>query len=364
MAKVNPKFANQLIKYGANDFQACYNCGNCTAICSLTDKDNAFPRKIIRYSMLGLESEIKSSVDPWLCYYCGDCSVYCPRNADPGNLMMSIRRYLITKYDWTGLSGLLYRHLAAYIIAFLMIIAAVTGLFFNNTFSQKEWLHYGHYFEMFAIGSIFILILLPNLIRMWYYIVWMKTKKFDIKTHITSLKELFIHMFTQKRSLSCDETHKDKLWWFEHFILVIGYLSLLFTTVFLDWFKAENIIVIAMGYVFSAIIFIVTFDFVIRRIRKRSQKSSFSHPSDWFFVIWLFFMGISAFAVRLLLDTHALENNFWVYLFHLIILVQWALIIVPFGKWTHFLYRSFAMYYSDVVNKTNAIAAAKAKAKK
>jgi quinone-modifying oxidoreductase subunit QmoC len=102
--------------------------------------------------------------------------------------------------------------------------------------------------------------------------------------------------------------------------------------------------------VVSAIIFIVTFDFVIRRIRKRSQKSSSSHPSDWFFVIWLFMMGLSAFLVRLFFDTGVLFNNFWMYLFHLTVLVQWALIIVPFGKWTHFLYRSFAMYFAGILN--------------
>ena len=35
-------------------------------------------------------------------------------------------------------------------------------------------------------------------------------------------------------------------------------------------------------------------------------------------------------------------------LFHLTVLAQWALIIVPFGKWTHFLYRSFAMYFVEL----------------
>ncbi len=355
MARVNPDFVKSIRKYGADDFSACYSCGTCTAICSLTDKDNSFPREMIRHTMLGLESELKASVDPWLCYYCGDCSTNCPRQADPGNLMMAVRRYLISKYDWTGLSGILYRNLAGYIIAFLIVITGIVGLFVSGGLSQEEWMEYGHLFEMFAIGGVFAVILLPNIIRMWYYIVWPKTKKINIKTYLVSLKELFVHMFTQKRTLSCDETKKDKLWWFEHFILVIGYLTLLFTTVFLDWFGSQSLFVIVLGYLVSAIIFIVTFDFVIRRIRKRSQKSSFSHPSDWFFVIWLFMMGFSAFLVRLFIDTGILENHFWMYLFHLTVLVQWALIIVPFGKWTHFLYRSFAMYFSSIINQTSSL---------
>ncbi|MBN2214703.1 MAG: hypothetical protein JW723_10700, partial [Bacteroidales bacterium] len=140
------------------------------------------------------------------------------------------------------------------------------------------------------------------------------------------------------------------IWWFEHFILVISYLSLLFTTVFLNWFSSDNTMVILLGYLFSAIVFVVTIDFIIRRIRKRNEKSTFSHSSDWFFVIWLFLLGISSFAVRLLIDLNVFENTFWVYLVHLTVLIQWALIIVPFGKWTHFLYRSFAMYFAKITN--------------
>lgn len=349
MAKVNPGFADNLKKFGADDFSACYNCGTCTAICSLTDKDNAFPRKLIRYTMLGLEGEIKSSVEPWLCYYCGDCSTSCPRKADPGNLMMAVRRYLISKYDWTGLSGMLYRNLGGYIAAFAAILISIVILYANDTLTMEEWMHYGHYFEMFAIGGVFAVILLPNIVRMWYYLVWKKLKKFSFKKHIQSLGGLFIHMFTQKRTLSCDSSKDDRLWWLEHLVLVFSYLALLFTTVFLDWFGSNSHVVIVAGYIFSGMIFVVTTDFVIRRIRKRSQKTSSSHPSDWFFVIWLLLMGFSAFFVRLFIDLGIIQINFWLYLFHLMVLVQWALVIVPFGKWTHFLYRSFAMYFAEIV---------------
>jgi quinone-modifying oxidoreductase subunit QmoC len=353
MAKVDLKFGKKLKKFGAIDFNACYNCGTCTAVCALSDEKDSFPREMVRFSVTGLSEDVKGSLKPWLCYYCGECTTYCPQEAKPGELMMSLRRYATSRYDWTGLSGLLYKNLLAYIIAFLLVIAGVIGAYMSDTFTTEEWFHYGHYFEMFAIVGVFLLILTPNIFRMWLYSVQSKKKGFKLKHYFSAFGELLVHMFTQKRTLKCDDDAKNKIWWFEHFILVFGYLALLFTTVVLDWFATEVPFIIYMGYVFSGIIFIVTFDFVIRRIRKRSEKSTFSHPSDWFFVIWLFLMGVSAFAVRLLVDTGLVLDNFWVYLFHIIILVQWALIIVPFGKWTHFLYRSFAMYF-DKVNKLNA----------
>jgi len=341
MATINPEFGKELKKYGAFDFNACYNCGTCTSVCSLSTEENSFPREMVRFSVIGDEDAIKASLKPWLCYYCGECTTTCPREAKPGELMMSLRRYLTSMYDWTGLSGLLYKSLPISITAFILVAMAVIGYSISESFNLEKIMHVGHYFEMFAIGGVFTVILLPNLIRMWYYVILKPKAKVPFKKYVTSLGELFIHMFTQKRTLGCDDSQKR---WLEHFILVIGYLMLLFTTVFLDWFSSTNLFVIVLGYVESAIIFVVTVDFVSGRIKKNREVSKNSQPSDWFFVIGLLLMGLTAFIVRLFIDLKIIDTNIWMYLFHLIILAQWALIIVPFGKWTHFLYRSFAMY--------------------
>jgi ferredoxin len=346
MAKINPEFTKELKKYGAFDFNACYNCGNCTAVCSLSTEDDSFPREMVRYSVLGLEGEIKSSLKPWLCYYCGECSGLCPKTANPGELMMSLRRWLTAEYDWTRLSGLLYRSLPVSISAFIATAVLVTIFSFYQHFNLEAIMHYGHYFEMFAVGLVFLLILFPNIVRMWYLTIIKPGVKVPVKAYFQGAGELFVHMFTQKRALGCDD---NQFRWFEHFILVIGYLALLFTTVALNWFGTTSLLVIWLGYIESIIVFTVTFDFVRSRIKKNKQVSTHSQPSDWFFVIWLMLMGLSAFIVRLFIDLHILDNHIWMYLVHLIILVQWALIIVPFGKWTHFLYRSFAMYFDKLI---------------
>jgi quinone-modifying oxidoreductase subunit QmoC len=347
MAKINPDFTKELNKYGAFDPNACYNCGHCTAVCGLSDEQNSFPRKMVRYSVLGLESEIKASLDPWLCYYCGECTASCPREADPGELMMSLRRYLTAKYDWTGLSGLLYKYLGIALSAFVILAVAVIGFGAYVDFDLPRMMHFGHLFEMIAIASVFLLILTPNILHMWWLTVYKSEAKPKLKSYINSFSELIVHMFTQKRSLGCDD---NRFRWLEHLILVFSYLLLLFTTVFLNWFETENVFVIVLGYVESLFIFIITFDFVRRRMKKDTELSTHSQPSDWFFVIWLLLMGLTAILVRLAVDLSFIESNSWIYYVHLIVLVQWALIIVPFGKWTHFLYRSFAMYFQKIIN--------------
>lgn len=345
MATINPAFGKELQKYGSVNFNACYNCGNCTAVCSLSTTENSFPRNMVRLSALGLEEEIQASLKPWECYYCGECTTYCPQEANPGELMMSLRRYLTAKYDWTGLSGLLYKSLPVSIAAFVLVFVGVMAFALSVGFELETLLHVGHQFEMIAIGTIGMVILLPNIIRMWNYTIRKPGVKVPAKKYMSSMGELFVHMFTQKRALGCDDNQKR---WFEHLILVFGYLALLFTTVFLDWFSTESLFVHVFGYIVSTVVFVVTIDFVSGRMKKNREVNKHSQPSDWFFVIWLFLMGFTAFVVRLFIDFDWLESNKWLYIVHFTVLAQWALLIVPFGKWTHFLYRSFAMYFAKL----------------
>jgi ferredoxin len=303
---------------------------------------------MIRYTTLGLEDDIKASLKPWECYYCGECSTECPRQAEPGELMMSLRRWLTAQYDWTGLSGLMYKSLPLSLAAFILTFAGVIAFAFSVGFELEKMIHFGHLFEGIAIGTIGLVILMPNIARMWYFTILKPKVKVPFMKYVKSMGDLFVHMFTQKRALGCDD---NQFRWFEHFILVIGYLSLLFTTVALNWFGTDNLFIIILGYVMSAIVFVVTIDFVGSRMKKDKAVSKHSQPSDIFFVVWLFLMGLTAFLVRLFIDLDILEMNKWLYIFHLTVLVQWALIIVPFGKWTHFLYRSFAMYFAKLKEK-------------
>jgi len=345
MAKINPKLGEKLTAYGAVNFKACYNCGTCTAVCSLSTKEDSFPRTMVRCGVAGMGDEIKSSLKPWLCYYCGECTSNCPQTANPGELMMALRRYLMAQYDWTGLSGLLFKSLPVSIIAFILVILGTLAYAFSTGFDLETIMHTGHYFEMFAIGGVLVFILAPNIFRMWWFTIVKPKRNAPVATYFRNIGEFFTAMFTQKRALDCEDNYVR---WLEHLILVIGYLALLFTTVFLDWFSTHSLFVITFGYVISAIVFTVTIIFVSDRIKKTKELSKFSHHSDWFFVIGLFLMGFTAFLVRLFIDFGLLETHSWMYILHLTILAMWALIIVPFGKWTHFLYRSFAVYFNKI----------------
>ncbi|MCE1174003.1 MAG: 4Fe-4S dicluster domain-containing protein, partial [Propionibacteriales bacterium] len=71
---VNPNLITDLQKFGAPDINACYSCGNCTAICPLADNDATFPRRFIRLAQVGLTDELVTSKELWTCYQCGMCT--------------------------------------------------------------------------------------------------------------------------------------------------------------------------------------------------------------------------------------------------------------------------------------------------
>ncbi len=122
--RVDLNFMQELKAYGAVNTEACFNCGNCTAICPLTSDQHPFPRDLIRYAQLGLKDRILESTDPWQCYYCGQCTETCPRGAEPAETMMAIRRWVTAQYDRSGEGARLYRSGKAV----LMVVARYVAL--------------------------------------------------------------------------------------------------------------------------------------------------------------------------------------------------------------------------------------------
>ena len=124
---VNLDLMGDLQKFGAHDVNACFSCGNCTALCPLADNDAAFPRRVIRYAQVGLTDELLGSKELWTCYHCGLCSESCPTEADPGEFMAAARRYAIASYEPTGLARVIYtRPVLGTIIA--VLVAAFSTL--------------------------------------------------------------------------------------------------------------------------------------------------------------------------------------------------------------------------------------------
>ena len=384
--KSDPTLLAEVRKYGNFDANACYQCGSCTVSCDLAEGSASFPRRTMQYVLFGLKDKLLSSLEPWLCYYCGDCSTACPRETEPGEAMMTLRRYLTGQYDWTGLSAKLYKskiwQIATYIFAgaFMALLIAlfhgpiVTDRVELNTFAPA---HTVHMFDI-TVASLVLIILFFNAFRMYWLIMHPGTSfripsiirgfikdgvgytmqdgekvKIPLLVFLTEAKTFIVHVFTQKLFLSC----KEKSRWIKHFLLVIGYFIMFaLVVVFLEWFQTDNIYAFYhpqrwVGYFAAAVLIYFTGEIIIGRIKRREQIHRFSDLTDWMFPILLFLMSVTGIFVHIFRYLGLPLATYYTYAVHLIIAFLWLVVVVPFSKWTHLLYRSLAIYYHTVQDK-------------
>ncbi len=361
-ARVDPNLHREVARFGAEDVQKCINCGNCTAVCALSEGDAVFPRKTIRYLQLGLKDKLLASPEPWLCYYCGECSDTCPRQADPGETMMALRRYLTAEYDWTGLSKRLYLSRTWEIVMLLAVGLLVVGLFvvFHgpmvadrvelNTFAPAAWVELGDW----TMAAVLALLLLSNAYRMYRFIMKREgAVKAPLRLYVKHLGTLIVHGLTQKRWRQCAGPTQ----WWKHLLLVAGYLTMLVLVVFLlRWFQTDEIHPVWhptrwLGYFATfAIIYVVT-DMIIGRLRKREQIHKHSHPTDWIFLVLLLATALTGILVHVFRLSGFPLGTYYMYVFHLAVAASMLVVEVPFGKWAHLAYRPMVLFLMEVQQK-------------
>ena len=162
--QVNTALLGELRRYGAFDVSACFNCGNCTAVCPLSNGDASFPRRMIRYGQIGDRKRLLASKEVWLCYYCGECSDTCPRKAEPGEFMASARRFATASLDVTGASRLLYTSklftvsLLAGLSALLALVLLARGGEMN--FDHPAFFQFIPFQDVHDVGLVAILVAL------------------------------------------------------------------------------------------------------------------------------------------------------------------------------------------------------------
>ncbi|MBC8442255.1 MAG: hypothetical protein ISR57_00580 [Bacteroidales bacterium] len=376
----NPYLLEEVRKYGKFDTNACLSCGGCTITCALSSNETSFsPRQCFQYIQAGLRERLLNNLGPWLCYYCGDCSVSCPREAEPGESMMTLRRYLTANYDWTGLAKKLYtskvwEFTAIFLLAGIVFLvwALIPGLGLPTTsdgmsFNDLAPAKIVHFIDMV------IAILLSALLVSFVFNMFLKTLKSDksvkipLKLYVTEFGLMISHFIFQWRFCKCEETDKGFFtqlregkfnYWITHFLLVSGY-SILFIMIvyFLSWFQGKDEsynwwnIQRILGFYGTIVLIYGTIYFLIRRIKKDNEKSKFSHATDWTFIILLILTTLTGIAIFICRISNAPLAGFYMYLIHLMVAIPMLMIEVPFSKWSHLAYRPFAIYLTRVKGK-------------
>lgn len=388
--RADPKLLSDLKRCGDVNIEACFNCGNCSAVCSMTTEDESFPRKLIRYAQIGMTDKFLGSKELWLCYNCGQCSDTCPRQAEPARFMMTARCYAITHYDILGLSTRMCCS-PLFAITFSILLAVILGLFMytqtqpmpTNTLKLFEFLPY-KFIHDFGLGAIFFLAIvgLIGILRMINSIA--RANNLSLKNFISGSKmnwleaiwdAVVIQALAQKRYRDdCDAKENIHGWylskWFVHAATMWGFLGLLAATILnyiLDivglkptgtlvpiWYPVRLLGTLA-GLLF---IYGVTV-LIIRRWKQSDKAHSHSRTPDWVFLVILWLAGVSGFFVEIGIY---LPNPpmwvYWIFLFHVTVSME-LLLLLPYSKFAHAIYRTIALYVNALrpVQKTELIVA-------
>lgn len=366
---VNPDLRNELARFGAGDVTNCFNCGNCTAVCPLSEGDTAFPRKLIRYVQLGLKERLVQSPEPWLCYYCGECSATCPRDAKPGETMAALRRYAIACFEPTGLAALMYRS-QALTIALTLVLAGVLGLFLVSLKPEHEfhqWIFRLVPYEVIhtvgtGVSALFGVVAVAAIIKMIRQCC--RTLRAEGAAsrpqwqHVSAaLKQVGREIVTMERHRQCDLDQGRTRWYLTprvvHASIMAGFVGLFVATLLdflfvylLGWTAFPNCGCCAarlLGTISGLVMLYGTGVSLSQRYQGRANYLKHSTLADWWLLIFLFVLAITGFWLEIATLFHwPGRGQDMILLLHTIMALE-LILLVMFTKLAHAIYRPLAL---------------------
>ncbi len=366
----DPLFLVELQKYGDVNIEACFNCGNCTAVCPLSSGGDSFPRRMIRYAQIGTKDRLLGSKELWMCYYCGECTATCPRQANPGEFMAAARRYAIARYDPLGLAKVFFTSpllsalfLAVFAMGFGVFMYTKRGPMSMDSMRLFEFIPAGVIHDLgVTVMAIAFLTGLWGTINMVLHIArvgglpeWGRLNWFEALWEVIGLEVL-----SQRRYRRDCETYAERQpWylqkWFIHAAMLWGFLGVLAATALdyaLDilglqptgtWVPVWHPIRL-LGTIAGIFLVYGSSAAIIKRLLKKDEASTYSTPSDWIFLILLWVSGVSGFVLEISLYLPEPQAwGYWTLLFHVAVSMELVLLL-PFTKFAHAVYRTIALY--------------------
>ncbi len=376
--RIDPHLLTEVRKYGSFDANGCFNCGTCTLSCDLAAFPAAYPRRPLQFVVVGLADLVRERLDPWLCQDCGDCSPACPRDAQPRESMATLRRYLAAQYDWTGLAAKIHtsRAWAFGSLAFvgLLVVALMVGYHLwgvgmsaSDLTSQSMGLsHMFPTITYFTLAVIFIpwLFLVSHAARMHRFVMGGKGRNIPRSVYLSEAGTLFRHMVTQERMGECpDKARRVRM--IKHRLMAAGvFMMFVLLVFFLRFFQTDAIYPVWhpqrwIGYLAAAFLLYGTADIVIGRLEKKGEIYRRSELEDFTFPILLFLTAASGIAVHILRYMGLPFAAHYTYFAHIVVSVPLLVVELPFGRWSHVLYRPLAIYLQAVKERAMALPPAK-----
>ena len=364
----DPTLLAEIRRYGKFDPTGCYQCGSCTLSCDLVGDSVTFPRRSIRYALLGLRQPLAESLDPWVCHDCGDCSVACPRQSEPRISMQTLRRFLCVQYDWTGIASKLLQSKAWYLgslfsVASMVLFLIVAYHLWYVGMVAKDFattaLGLEHMFPIITYYTLTVILVPLVLLFSRVFRIWRLTMGGEGQARpplSLYLREAWVYVY---QSVSDPLMRKcpEKGRWLGHWVLALGVVMMLTVKVFaLQWFQTDNLYRLYhpqrwLGYVATALILYGLANIFAGRLRAKKEIYKESSFQDLIFPILLVLTVLSGLAAHTFRDDGFALTCHFLYALHIIIATPMLLVEMSFGKWSHMVYRPLALYFLAVREK-------------
>ncbi|MGC9292266.1 MAG: 4Fe-4S dicluster domain-containing protein [Acidobacteriaceae bacterium] len=363
---------------GTLDVSACFNCGNCTAVCPLAEDSSGFPRRVIRMAQVGMEKELLADEDIWRCYACGECTKTCPREADPMQFMAAARSYAISRYDVTGLARLMYRSWIGNVLVFLALSSffyllllshqggmqmGSNGAIFSG-YGSTQLFHYipGEWVHVIGIAlfSVIGISLAFGVISMAYRVIGKKNQAGErppcpLAALPAAIWFAVMDALNHRRFRQCEkeEAPSDQPVylrpWFVHGAIMWGFLAMLVATTVDYLFKPIGSpvppwypmrILGTLGGLFCLYGLGIA---ISRRVSAKETPYDKSSFSDWFFLLLLTATVLTGLLTEIIVYLpHPTVFGYMTFLAHIILAMD-LLIMMPLTKFAHVIYRTLAL---------------------
>ena len=368
----DPTLLADIRRYGKFDTTGCYQCGSCTISCDLVTDFVSFPRRIIRYALLGLRKPLMESLEPWVCHDCGDCSLICPRQAEPRISMMTVRRFLTAQYDWTGLSSKILTSKAWYVgslgvasASALLLILLYHLLYVKLAFHDFVTTPMGleHMFPTMKYYTLVVILLPFELLTARVFRIWrltMREEKIPLSAYLQEAGTYVYHSVTHTLMRKCPERGR----WTGHWLLAAGVVLILTIKVFaLRWFQTDKIYPLYhpqrwLGYLATACILYGVGTVLACRIKGDKEICKTRGLEDLMFPILLLLVALSGISVHILRYAGFEMACHFVYALHIVVATPILAVEMSFGKWSHMIYRPLALYFQAVKERARQQASA------
>ena len=383
--KVNPDL--DFIKYmksaGGDTLKKCYQCATCSVVCPLSSDDKPFPRKEMIWAQWGLKDRLVADPDVMLCHQCGDCSAYCPRGAKPGDVLGAIRAYAYTHYGFpSGLAKLVSNGknlpitigLPAMIVLIMWFISGGMHVPSAEVMAETGFGHFfGHWDWPWLAKNVFFidLIMLPaaglalysayrGVSTMWAAMM----KEYNVNTEYRpsvvqfiqqflwpSIEEIIAHTRFKKCGTNANRATG-------HLPLVLAFLALLFVTAYSAFVQdvlgifypslhgpmsLMNPVKILANVAAIAMIFGIG---VLWSNRAAAEAELGTAPTyyDWFLIYEIMAVGVTGLAAELGRLVGVPVLAYFLYYLHLVSVLM-LFLYMPYTKFAHLVYRTFAMAF-------------------